>query len=1306
MKTFTLVTLMICVSAEARAAAPRLAPGQETGFAIPRMSRAPEIDGVIDPVEWRESVAVSGLVNTHTDLLIPRPTTFFVAWDPEHLYFACRTYLKPGYKFRVKEGRSEGNAYCYDDGLELLFKPMGRNVSPQHQKTEFRMFLNCLGFSGDLTRLALGQQMKNWDPHFQVAVRTTEPGTAPGGGSWWEMEVATSPEDFELTGNHRVGDRWKLMFGFNHVPIWMQARIPCVGSYFTADGKCLGTLVENTPAVQVTMDKLANLASDGTASLAVKAYNPAAQAAKLSIEVNVADAVTRHETLTVPAGGEARFELNQKLPAGLTEGLAHLAVTQGDTTLLTYTALFKVGEYDRMMRPIQPPDPNDFAFAARFNPVRGQLLVKADSYYLPDSAQARALNYTVTPEGTNRPIAEGEITRVAEWYFQDIVPLVNLRPGKYTVEATLELADGSRLGPMSRTIEKKDEAKAFPAWWGKNFGNVERVLPPFTPIEKASKAGPAAFSCWGRTYALNAAGLPAAVRSQDAPVLTAPARIVVVTDGQEQTIPLGPANITGMKDWRVSFEGKAEGAGLVLESKGWLEQDGLVYVELTYRPSGSEPVRIDALRIEYPLAEDEAECLVCVGPGSNFSSKSTILLPRDKTGRLWSTLDTGRTGSNMKVGSFYPAVWIGNERRGFLWWADHDRGWVPDDAVPAHEAVRTGGAVVLRNNIIGTPFELDEARTISFSFMASPFKPLPQGWRMIAATDDGTFFQPFRGVRTDSKTGEKLWNPGRGNINWIHPESRYPEEWSALWAEQKEKADAWVRARRPFDLYAARSGINFHHMSFQLIGYGAKSIEKDVYAYFGDEWFPGGRDTWNETYTDYAMYLFDRAFREGGVVSAYWDLTFPILFDNLLSGLSYRLPDDRVQPGYNGWNVRRFFMRLWALAYDHGLTPGAIGSHSTNAYVFVALPWLDAVLDGERDWHLDTSELDWIDYYPVERMRTMSSPHNWGVGLCWMSNYTSKNKTKILAAKTSQAEYLWMHDSWLNPYLHPARHMTAMPEPILDWGLNGRDVVYHPYWRNPYATCADPDVLVSLWQIPAEKRILVGVFNYNKRAAKDVRIKLDLAKLELSHQSPVVRDLYGDWVTSYIGTVRRPDQAEMFGAVYRGMGRATRLSAADGVLRIESLKPHRGTFVGLGVVDPAGVRRLAATLPEWIGGEPPSDVVDFGMARRDTKYLAPGRVTAVTCEDPAVRLAAWQLPDRLLLSVANTDEQPRKDVALHVDLEKLNLLPELPWQEFLGVRDFVRGEKDAPAKMDSDSRTLTLKTLQPNSGRLIGIRRY
>lgn len=600
-----------------------------------------------------------------------------------------------------------------------------------------------------------------------------------------------------------------------------------------------------------------------------------------------------------------------------------------------------------------------------------------------------------------------------------------------------------------------------------------------------------------REYELNALGLPKRIVSQGENVMASPARLVVVANGKEHAVDLGAVKFTQVKDWRVSFKGQVNGAGLNFEADGWVEQDGLVYLNLTYGPSGDASVKVDSIRLEYPLSQNDADSLLCVGPGENFSSRTTMLLPAEKEGRLWSTFDTGITGSGMTVGSFYPTVWVGSERRGFVWWADNDRGWIQDDAVPAHEAVRKDGAVVLINNIVGKTTELTGRRTLAMSYNATPFKPMVKGWRATQSTEDGTFFQPFRNVRKDSKTGEMVYqNPGGAlnHVNWMHPESRYPEEWAALWAEQKVKADAHAKQWMWKDAFRGRSGFNYTHMSFQIIGYGRKSLEDHVYAYFGKEWEP---DTWNETYTDYAMTLLEPAFKDGGVRSTYWDLMFPILYKDLLSGLAYQLPDGRVQNGYNGWNLRHFFMRLHALQYDAGVTPGATGFHSTNAYVTVALPWGDAVLDGERDWDIDASPLDWVDNMPIERMRSMSSPHIWGVPVCWMGNMRSKDRTKIVAAKGLQAQWIWMHDSWLNPYV-PG--FTRMPQNVLEWGINDKATVYHPYWRNTLVTSGDPDVLVSMWQLP--DRVVIGVFNYNRDRKKVVSLKLDLKALNLVPELP------------------------------------------------------------------------------------------------------------------------------------------------------------------------------------------------------------
>jgi hypothetical protein len=1254
-----------------------------SAVAVPRLTRAPVIDGVIGADEWRSAAAISGPVSQGKEIILPRPTTFFLGWDAEHFYLACRTYIRPGYKPRIPHGRSEGLASVFDDGLELVIKPQGKNLNAEDAGAAYKLFINALGHVGDLTRLELGQQLKNWGPKLKAAAQITAPGTAPDGGSWWELEMSGSLADFNQHGPNRAGDPWKIMLGINHFPVWMQARIPCTGSYFESDGAGYTRLqlVENEPAIQFTMDSLTNLTRHAVAALTVRAFNPGMQAATARVEVNVADKIIKEQDLVLPPGGQAELALNEPLPAGVTNGLLRVVAKRGEQLLLNYVGRFDTAtDYSWMMGLVPPPKTNEFAFAVEFNPARNLALISGDTYYLPNPAAAKQLDFTIK-SAAGQTLASGVITNVAEWYLRDFVTLPNLPPGKHTAEATLTLKDGTILGPMTNTIEKLDEAQAFPAWWGKNFGNVERVLPPFTALRRQGNR----VSCWGREYTLSALGLPAALVSQGQPVLAAPARIVVTRAGREEVVPLGPAEITEATDWRVRFTGKARGAGLDFHAQGWIEQDGLVYVELTYTPQGGQPVKVDALRLEFPVANAEAEGLLCIGPGNNFSSHTAKLLPRQPRGRLWSTLETGRTGSGMTVGSFYPTVWIGNDRRGLLWWADNDQGWFPDDEVPAHEAVRADAkAVVLRNNLIGKPVTVDGAHTVRFSYNATPFKPLLAGWRSWAAKEDGTFFTPHRSLRKDSQTGEPV-NKGGRQRNWIHPESRYPEEWSDLWARQKTNtvelgfpgADAYARARLPFDPYAARNGREWGHMSFALHGYGEKTLEGHLYKYFGAEW-QTDIETWNPSFVDYAMYLFSRAFREGGVHSTYWDLTFPILSQNLIGGLAYRLPDGRLQRGYNGWNQRHFFMRLHALADENGLLPGCNGVHSTHAYVLVAIPWVDAVLDGERNWNLDLSDNDWTDYYRQERMRVMSSPHNWGLGICWMGNLDTKDRAKRSLGKIKQGEYVWMFDSWINPYVSPGP--TRMPEPALDWGLNSADAIYVPYWRNELARPDNPNVLVSVWRMPGEGRALFGIYNYDRAKTNDVTIKLNLRGLNLPAGDWLMRDLY------------------------QPVGEASQFDPRKGTLRVTGLAPHRIRLVGLGTIPPAARRQAEQALPAWVTNGVPPEVIDYGMVRAETRYFAPGQAASVSCTNNNIQVGMWQLPDRVVLSVFNAGPKAA-DAELAVDLAGLGLKIK-PWQEFLRVRTWLIPEKAAEATLNYYGNTLTLKALPPNQGRLVAIRKY
>lgn len=1267
----------------------QLKAGEESAFAIPRMSAPPTLDGKIDAAEWRDSAAISGMLENGTDYLDARPATFFLAWDAGHIYMACRVYLPPGYKLRLGGGRAQDGADCFDDGLELLFKPLGKNVSSRNERTEFKLNISGLGYGGTYTRLAVGQIMKTWEPEMHTATRVTEQGTAPMGGAWWELEAAFSNKDFELIGDNRAGDQWRMMLGINHMPntTWMQARIPCIGSYFTPQGKTLVTLVETTPTVQMMMESLPNLASDGTASLVVKAHNPSPGQSQVKVSVDVAGKIVKDETLDVPAGGDKTFSLNEKLPESVREGRFNVHAAEGQNTLLSYTAVFKVGQFDARIRPVPAPKPDEFSFAAKFNPVRGQLQITADSFTLPDPAAVKSLSYTITNKTSGKTVASGEITRVTSQVFEDVLTLKDLEAGAYEVTSSLLLKDGKSYGPRTGTFEKKDEAKAFPEWWGKDPGDSERVIPPFTAIDRKGSR----LSCWGRSYELSSLGLPKAVASQDGKVMAAPARVVVVSGGKETVINLGSPVVTDATGWRVRFSGKAEGAGLAFSAQGWMEQDGMVSVDLTYQPSDGKKIVVDGLRIEYPVANDVAECLGCVGSGFNFAPISALVLSRDKQGRLWSTFDIGRKGSGMQIGSFYPYVWLGSERRGLMWWGDNDQGWFPDNDVPAHEVARENGAVVLKNNIIGKSSEVSGPRTIHFTWMASPFKPLPKGWRMYAATEDGTFFQPFRGCRTNPKTGKPFFDLSKiatlGNCNWIHPESDEPSEWSKLWAEQKAGADDHVKKDRPFDLYNARVGVWWMHQSFQLIGYGHKSIQDDVFNYFGDEWYPDGIDTWNQSYTDYAMWLLDRSFREGGVVSTYWDLSFPVLYGSLLSGLAYRLPDGRIQPGYNSLNCRRFFQRLWAIQDKQGLNPGCTGTHSTQAYIYPCIPWISAILDGERDWNLDASDMDWIDYYPTERMRALSCPHNWGVGINWMANFSSSDPNKILAAKRAQAEYVWMHDSWCNPTMTPNYDVLFMPDRILDWGLNAENATYVPYWRNVGAKSGDPNVFVSVWKMNG--RVLIGVFNYDRKATKDVKLKLDLKALGFSGKTDTLAavDLY-----------QRPKSVP------------SSFDAGARMLSFKGLAPHTARFIGIRDTNPAPVakaREQYGALLAQAGVAPsslPETAMDMDLIASDTVYGGPD--TLVVPQDAeGLMVVTWRRSDRVLFAVVNDTDRER-DGVLKLDLAKLGLTPKLQWQDFLRVRDLNKSSKDQSSVLDYYGGELTVKAIAPKSARLVVVRLY
>ena len=135
--------------------------------------------------------------------------------------------------------------------------------------------------------------------------------------------------------------------------------------------------------------------------------------------------------------------------------------------------------------------------------------------------------------------------------------------------------------------------------------------------------------------------------------------------------------------------------------------------------------------------------------------------------------------------------------------------------------------------------------------------------------------------------------------------------------------------------------------------------------------------------------------------------------------------------------------------------------------------------------------------------------------------------------------------------------------------------------------------------------------------------------------------------------------------------------------------------------------RAARALPAPVASGLPPSIADFGLVVQATKHFEPGQARGVSWGNVAIEVAMWQLPDRVLLAVENTDEEATQNAVIEVDLGALGLTPKLPWQEFVGVRDLWQaGEETLPASLDYHNRTVTIEDLRPRAVRLIGIRRY
>ncbi len=1296
-------------------------------FNIPRMSVPPRIDGTIEEAEWRQSTKVMGMVFTGGLDYRDRPVSFRLAWDEQHLYLAYRVDILTGkipYLRNVyREPYSVG--VVRDDTIEIGVFLHDRNRKPNEVSSYLKFIINSLGAGEYMKNYPdIGQVMFNWTPTFEVGNRVY---TDADGRHWWELEIAMDLEDLQMPGPHKAGDKVDIgLFADVKNPGWQWLDFPSASGHLEHFGFPRAILTDNAPYIQV--EEVAGLHDERLAFRSV-VFNPSDQPVRVAAGLALRQGprvaggqwgaveapetiLDEKRTLEIPAGGQVRFDVAKAfpgLPPAKGQGMGFLEVAlrpEGAAAappVYTFACNFR-GTDKSYLTPVEYVPKLDAETG--FNPANGRLSVAVDTLGapIPDGHAVAGATYRVRLG--EQTVAEGKLRYLTNQWYDDLVELGTVAAGKYTVELALIDADGKILASAESQFDKVNEAEMYPKWWGNRIGNPEQLLKPFEPlvVKRSLLGGQTSIVSTRRVYELGTLGLPVQIQANGGPVLAAPARLVLKVAGKEYAVPTdGKVKVTGQEDWRVDFEcAPVTVAGVTFSAIGWMEQDGLVELALTYGPEGSgvrvqgsgkeaagresqvaspdtPAVLIEALRIEWPLIEDPLGAyMACMGQGGNYSARTIGAVPKGE-GEVWNTRDDiGKTGSGRRVGNFVGNLWVGTEQRGLFWCADSDRGWEPDERVPALAVVRAQGAapttgsgtVLMVNNLIGSAegkasFRLTAPRTVRFGYNASPFRPLAPGWRLNQRSAAGSF------------SGGKYkvnWDSGQEFFSVLSPPFSDPTRWPEYYVHCREMAHKLMYEGMSWKLdpspgssayYTPFNRLVFYTCNqIALRGYAWKSIENpNPYATFYGDWVgANAHETLSKTYRDYMAWLMDRQVKEGGCQHFYFDISFgEVLFRDLAAGFGYRLPDGSIQPESADTNLREWYKRVQAMMQENDLYPGGVSGHATNGFSLKMFPFADCMLDAEYPMR------DAIDVFTREAMIALRCPHTFGVNVQHLQNF--------------------MNPHWAN--LHDGvvagTGSSLFDRPaIRHWGISRTDVEFIPYWRNQAVVREiAPGLIASLWRRPAAAgsgqtgSALIMIMNHGPDAAgaersRTAALTLDLRALgvpktaiQAGGEALRVRQIVNEYVqTQFLGHL---DWVKELGTRQQLPPIEPKLDPNSGRLDGFEIAYHDVKVIALDwETQPVD----AARWPELAGNAPVrSKALDWGI-NGATRLAADEVARLIKCDNPPVTVQAWRragCPDgrgnSVLLRLVNTGEGATGGT-LGLDLAGLGLNVRKIWSDY------------------------------------------
>ena len=1002
----------------------------------------PKVDGHMSPGEWDTAACITGFISNATGALAERQTRVFLSYDTKKLYVAFRSVVKPGTTL-VADCKSHDGPIWRDDAIELFLAPS--RGTEQKEPLYFH-------FSGNSAGICLeGKGTNNqWEAGWDYACTVNREVNAIGAWStWWTAEAAIPFSQLGVPAP-RDGESWRANFCRDwQSPHEYTAWSPAPSFHDTDTFGCL-TFVGKGSVVRLhSLGKL----SQGRLDLKAEVSSPAQ-----------GEAVELVGRVLVRGAGETQLE--KRIPIHVKPGgsepvsYAHELTGQSDHLLFSVATPDRSRTFLRSSVPFGKLDIDAHLAKIVLLPLsKGTGQIAVDVGVFPQRIKQPRAVVSLVPAGRAKPLQTVTIERFDGSIGQGRFSLKNLAPGSYKV--IVSVRDGQK------QVYEKVLAFTKPdtPWLGSSAGVTDEVLPPWTPMGLKGTT----VKCWGREYHLDAGVLPSRIVTRGAQILQSPICLeVTFTDGASHRI--NPAlktvdrNRSGSK---VSFTGAARCGSLDFAAKGYIEFDGMMFLEIGVTPRS--PTKVARLRLVAPLQGRHVTLKHMFGHAVKKGVSSV-----------------GRTeGWQWHASSYRKCIWLGDGDLGLTWFMEHPVPWALKRGAEFTGVSRRGAVVRWHFNFIDSPTTISEAKTIAFGLQATPVKPLPSRWRSWGIERRGC--------------GTTLWSRTSTAKYWGYPESPNPE-----------RTRAQVRG--------------FHEQGLMVAPYvGTQAMDEQCpeFQYYGAEWLvPGGNRplsraggfrtrhpsvcTGSKAYRDFLTYKIKQFVKALDLDGIYHDHSRPWRCTNTHHGCAN---SRRILA------MRDLYKRIYTILRQH--TRGKqtfMVEHILESLCTPVVSFSDAYVMCEvlrLDEHNDYLKVVDLDYF-----RSYCMGRQFGFVPMLLTGFRSKERyylkgkpnreltdgTEKLAAILLLLDMTTVWNSYNDP-----RIIRRIWQVFDDYRISTDDAVeFLPYWSNAkYVTAAFrqkpeageeyPEPLVSIYNRRG-KCALVAVANFTLKD-RDVRVKLDLDSL-------------------------------------------------------------------------------------------------------------------------------------------------------------------------------------------------------------------